>query len=176
MSAFNDLLLYSYFRAGARRRSRKDNFTESFSPTFPSVVPKQLFSYACSAHWINATAPKNENEVFLGGECFHQLCQHPPSETYKSPCWEASAPGKLTRMWLTTEQMSFLTEITSEPSNSEPNTFLLTTRRITTTKGSLSVYSHFRCGSFLSRQWMKNILAFVFDVGLLLLCFNGECA
>lgn len=118
----------------------------------------------------------------------HQLCQqhraeplrhkHPPYEINESPCWEASAPGKLTRMWLTAEQMSFLTEITSDPSHSEPNTFLLTARRITTTKGPLSVYSHFRCGFFFSvdngwkysglRVWCGLFFLLVFFMG-----FNG---
>lgn len=96
----------------------------------------------------------------------HPLPQHHPrplDKVNKSARWEACAPGKLARMWLSAEQMSSPTESTPDPAHTEPNTFLCTTRRTTTTKGLASLYSHSRRGLvfcfflsfFFCRQWMK---------------------
>lgn len=49
-------------------------------------------------------------------------------------------------MWLSAEQMSSPTESTPDPAHTEPNTFLYTTRRMTTTKGPASLLSHSRRG------------------------------
>lgn len=133
----------------------EDHKAETAQDFFKSpshLVPKLHSSppYVDVPREPNAPAPQNENRVFLGGNripmTLRQLCQQrcaeplrpktpPPHKVNKSPRREACAPGKLTRIRLSAEQMSFPTESTSAPSQSERNTFLSTTRRITTTKG-----------------------------------------
>lgn len=71
-------------------------------------MKRKCFLEAVRSHGSSSAVPTAPSHTDSGPK-------HLLHEINKSPRWEASAPGKLTRMWLTAKQMSVWTEITREP-------------------------------------------------------------